>query len=341
MTSNSKGAEANWAEKTDPNGLGYLRIISLADDERLRITCDCTLSHAYDRVMPVFDDESLFLGQRVQWRTTRRTLDIGTGSGIQALLSVSRSGLVVGVDVNPKAVRYARASAVLSELDEVCRFLEGDLYDPVQNEVFDCVIVNPPFVPIPPGYQMFLSADGGPDGLDVVRRVLEGLDAHLTKGGRFLLLTMSLGDECEPLVFRYLRPVFQGRKARIQTTHIYEKRCIEAEAFFRLFESVPTYSQWRRFLEKERLTHLYYMLHEVEPNGRFEHVEVQNTIPFAQTEFSGSWAARLNRFRRWFEAKAQDEGAGLRDRDGQKKESNSAGRRRRPQSVSESPFSPT
>lgn len=309
----------------------FHKMTSHLPEAGLRIVCDGPLCEAYDRVMPVFEDESSFLAKRVCKVRSASVLDLGTGSGVLAVAATVESKCVIGTDINPKAVAYARQTIVLNRHQENCSFLLGDLYLPVRGHRFDCVVVNPPFVPIPAGYKMFLSADGGLDGLAVVRRVLEGLDVHLTRDGRFLLLTMALGDEHEPLVYRYLRPLFQKREARIQTTHIYEKRCIEAEAFFNLFQSVPTYSEWRRFLEKRRLTHLYYMLHEVEPNGRFEHVEVHNTIPFEQTEFSGSWAARLNRFRRWFEAKAKNNGDGSDGSDGAVLEPRPVRRRAMPQ----------
>ncbi len=308
---------------------------------RQSIVCDSPVDREYDRVMPLFEDESLFVCANTPSARPERVLDIGTGSGILAICALGKgAGEAIGVDLNPKAIRYAQLSAEANRLRQQCQFLVGNLYGPVEGEQFDLVLANPPFVPLPVGFQMFLSADGGPDGIAVVRGILEGINNHLREDGQFLLLTMSLGDEREPLVFRYLRPVFQKRKARIQTTHIYEKRCIEAEPYFTLFQTVPTYSEWRQFLEKERLTHLYYMLHVVEPNSHFEHVEVQNTIPFTQTEFSGSWAARLNRFQRWFEAKTQHNDAKPGDPNAGKNESNSATPPKRTRSVGQSPIAP-
>ena len=267
------------------------------------VCCDAYDASGYNRVMPIFEDESPCIGKKLLDKRASNGLDLGTGSGILAVLAAKAGADMIGVDINRKAVIYAERTAEINGLGGRCAFLHGDLYGPVRGRQFDLVVANPPFVPLPPSYRMFLSADGGPDGLSLVRPVLEGLRGHLAVDGIFLMLTMGLGDKTEPLLYRLLRDTFRPQGSRITTTHIYESRNIEAEAFFELFRDVPTYSEWRQFLERQNLTHLYYMLHEVVPNGRFEHVEEYNSIPLLQEEMSGSWAGRLNRFRRWFEAK--------------------------------------
>lgn len=277
--------------------------IQLPSAAGLSVVCGSASCVKYERVMPLFQDESLLLAQCCADYRRPRVLDIGTGSGILAVVAALQASESVGVDINPRAVQCARQTALLSSPAGTTTFLCGDLYEPVRSQRFDCIVANPPFVPLPPGFRMFLSADGGPDGLSIVRRVLAGVHQHLTVDGTFLMLTMGLGDAAEPLIYRYLHETFRSRDNRVTTTHIYESRNIEAELFFELFRDVPTYSEWRRFLEKQNLTHLYYMLHEVVPNGRFEHVEEYNTLPLPQEEMSGSWAGRINRFRRWFEEK--------------------------------------
>ncbi|NLS96973.1 MAG: methyltransferase [Planctomycetaceae bacterium] len=270
-----------------------------------RIVCDGVLSDEYDRVMPVFGDESALLAIRLAAVSGKTALDLGTGSGVLAIHVAHRVDEVVGVDINPKAIRYARRSAEICEVQHKCSFVEGDLYGPVSGRRFDVIAVNPPFVPIPYGYRMFLSADGGPDGMDVVREALQGAPRHLAADGRLLMLTMSLGDELEPLVYRYLRSAFHQRPVRITTTHIYATIHYEAEPFLRLFENVPAYLEWRRFLERKKLSHLYYMLHDVSPHDRFEHTEEQLKTALELSEYSGSWEGRINRFRTWFALKCR------------------------------------
>lgn len=106
-----------------------------------------------------------------------RVLDVGTGSGAIALaLAQERPDLELwGSDVSRDALLVAQANA--SRLGLEVRFVEADLLDGV-GERFDAVVANLPYVQ--DGYE--LPADvrgfepggalfGGPDGLDVVRRL--------------------------------------------------------------------------------------------------------------------------------------------------------------------------
>src|SRR5207302_170655 len=77
-----------------------------------------------------------------------RALDIGTGSGIHALLAAEHAKHVVAVDVNERALAYTRLNAALNGLDNVeCR--TGSLFEPVAGESFDLITCNAPYVVSP------------------------------------------------------------------------------------------------------------------------------------------------------------------------------------------------
>lgn len=126
-----------------------------------------------------------------------RALDLGCGSGVQALLAADHSDLVVATDRNPRATALARASAVLSgaELDTRA----GDVLDPVDGERFGLVVSNPPFVVGPASGYVY--RDAGLDGDDICRRIVAGLPRVLEPGGTAVLLANWLhvqgedGDE--------------------------------------------------------------------------------------------------------------------------------------------------
>lgn len=264
---------------------------------------DSALSYNYNRVMPLFEDESLLVCKYILKGRYKNVLDLGSGSGVFSIIASNHCEYTVGIDINPRAVEYALQNSKNSNAEDKCHFFIGDLYKPVQNQTFDLIVSNPPFVPLPFGYKMFLSADGGPDGLNLVKRILNGVHHHLSKNGKLILLTLSLGNSNHPLVFRYLHKAFENKDCSIMTTHLYEKESINAEPFFSLFKEVNNYNEWREYLNKRELTNFYYMIHEIEPNGRFEHIQQMNKIPFKKEEFSGSWEGRLNRFRTWFKLK--------------------------------------
>lgn len=140
-----------------------------------------------DRVMFLAQD-SIGLGYVTPQTPSRRTLDLCTGSGIQALLASRYSDKVVGVDLNPRAVRFARFNASLNGILNV-NFVKGDLFTPVVGRKFDLIIANPPFVPTPGESPSLLYRDGGPKGDSVLKRIVEEGWHHLAENGRMVITT--------------------------------------------------------------------------------------------------------------------------------------------------------
>ena len=113
-----------------------------------------------------------------------RTLDLGAGSGIQALLADDHSDRVVATDANPRATAYTRLSAALAGRDVEAR--TGDLLQPVTGEAYDLVVSNPPFVIGPGGGYVY--RDAGLDGDELCRRLVTKLPSVLAPGGYAVLL---------------------------------------------------------------------------------------------------------------------------------------------------------
>ncbi len=112
-------------------------------------------------------------------------LDLGTGSGVQALHLSDHAGSVTATDRNPRALQLARMTAALSAVPG-WELLEGDLFAPVDGRRFDLVVSNPPFVVAPAG--RFLYRDSGLPGDEVCRRIVSNVPGHLTEGGTAQLL---------------------------------------------------------------------------------------------------------------------------------------------------------
>jgi release factor glutamine methyltransferase len=111
-----------------------------------------------------------------------RVVDVGTGSGAVALaLKQERPDLgVVGSDVSPDALTVARANAARLELEVA--FVHADLLDGLEG-MFDAVVANLPYVvdgiELAPEISLHEPASAlyaGPDGLDVIRRLVGMLD---------------------------------------------------------------------------------------------------------------------------------------------------------------------
>jgi SAM-dependent methyltransferase len=136
---------------------------------------------------------SLTLAAATPRRAVGRSLDLGTGCGVQALLAEDHSRVVVATDRSPRAVAFARLAAVLGQVAVDVR--EGDLLEPVADEVFDLVVSNPPFV-VSPGAR-YTYRDSGLEGDEVCRRLVRGLPSVLAPGGVAVLLVnwLHLADE--------------------------------------------------------------------------------------------------------------------------------------------------
>jgi release factor glutamine methyltransferase len=73
-----------------------------------------------------------------------RVLDMGTGSGVSAILAAKVSSDVVAVDINPRAVECAIANAERNGVRERITFLQSDVFDAVDGQ-FDLIVFDPPF----------------------------------------------------------------------------------------------------------------------------------------------------------------------------------------------------
>ncbi|MHA6762169.1 DUF7059 domain-containing protein [Streptacidiphilus sp. PAMC 29251] len=118
-------------------------------------------------------------------RPVRRVLDLGTGSGVQALHAARHSAVVVATDVNPRALHFTALTMALSGFSHVLT-RAGSLFEPVGEETFDLIVSNPPFVISPGG--RFTYRDGGMAGDDLCRGLVAGAGARLEPGGYCQLL---------------------------------------------------------------------------------------------------------------------------------------------------------
>lgn len=112
-----------------------------------------------------------------------RVLDLGTGSGVQALHASVHAGEVVATDISERALAFAEFNRRLNEPPARWDLRLGSLLEPVEGELFDLVVSNPPFVITPPGTPSFEYRDGGLRGDGIVKRLVTGVGAVLKPGG--------------------------------------------------------------------------------------------------------------------------------------------------------------
>jgi methylase of polypeptide subunit release factors len=148
--------------------------ILIASDHRLRSD-----EEAPDYVAGVHGP-SLTLSHLTVRRPVEAALDVGTGSGVQAILAARHSGRVVATDLNQRALDFAAFNTALNRAENV-ELRAGSFFEPAAGERFELAVCNPPYVVSPES--AFLFRDSGLEGDDVSRHVVEAAPAHLDEGG--------------------------------------------------------------------------------------------------------------------------------------------------------------
>ncbi len=127
-----------------------------------------------------------------------RVLEVGTGTGCIALsIASERPGVhVTATDLSPRAIELATRNREALGLEGEVDIVECDLASGVDPELmgsFAVLVSNPPYIPtrvlseeVPAevaDFEPALALDGGADGLDVFRRLLELAPVALAPGG--------------------------------------------------------------------------------------------------------------------------------------------------------------
>jgi ribosomal protein L3 glutamine methyltransferase len=143
----------------------------------------------------------------------QHVLDLCTGSGCLAILAAQHfpKAEIDAVDISKDALDVAARNVGDHGLADRIGLHRGDLFAPFGNNRYDLIIANPPYVdaegmaglPRECRAEPKLAFDGGPDGLDVVRRILEGASAYLTPQGG-LLCEIGRGREQLEAAFPHL-----------------------------------------------------------------------------------------------------------------------------------------
>jgi release factor glutamine methyltransferase len=131
-----------------------------------------------------------------------RVADVGTGTGAIAVALIAalrrrrmdEHVLVTAVDISPEALDLARENAAGHGVADRMRFREGDLLT-VGDTPYDVICANLPYVATGAldglardlSFEPRLALDGGPDGLDEIRRLLDRLPQVLEHDGIALL----------------------------------------------------------------------------------------------------------------------------------------------------------
>ena len=134
-----------------------------------------------------YSPTSRFLHALTPRRRIDSALDVGTGSGVHALLAAEHARRVVATDVNPRALRFTELNAALNGLKNV-ETRRGSLFEPVDGERFDLITCNAPYVVSPE--RRWVYRDAGFDADALSERIVREAARHLADDG-FASLNVS------------------------------------------------------------------------------------------------------------------------------------------------------
>jgi release factor glutamine methyltransferase len=139
-------------------------------------------------------EDSLLLQQFIAEHAFGRVLDIGTGSGIQALTAakVKQVREVVAVDINEFALEKLKNNEFV-KLNKKIKVKKSDLFSNIQN-LFDLIIFNPPYLPQDKGIED-PALYGGKKGWELSERFFDNVSNYLSTNGKILFLFSSLTNK--------------------------------------------------------------------------------------------------------------------------------------------------
>jgi release factor glutamine methyltransferase len=124
-----------------------------------------------------------------------KILDLGTGSGCIAItlaLEIPQA-FVTATDASAAALVAAQRNA--ERHGAKVRLLQSDWYSALDDECFDLIVANPPYIAATDPHlavgdlrcEPLAALSGGADGLDALRRIIAATPAHLAAGGQLWL----------------------------------------------------------------------------------------------------------------------------------------------------------
>jgi len=123
-----------------------------------------------------------------------RFLDLATGTGCVAIALAHeiKDIEVDATDISEEACHLAKRNALFHSVSDRLHVFLGDLFAPLpEGSCYDAITANPPYVPnseiaaLPSAvqYEPRLALAGGPDGLDIVRRIIKEAPLYLRPSG--------------------------------------------------------------------------------------------------------------------------------------------------------------
>ncbi|MBW6451517.1 MAG: methyltransferase [DPANN group archaeon] len=148
-------------------------------------------------------DDTYLLADALKIKKDSKVLEIGTGTGIIAMIASKTAKQVTAIDINPEAVALAKQNVKINNIQNIS-VIQSDLFNNIKDS-FDTIIFNTPYLPQTEDQHIESPInhawDGGPDGRTVIDRFLNDFKKHLNKNGTLYLVESTLSSYNKTLEF--------------------------------------------------------------------------------------------------------------------------------------------
>jgi HemK-related putative methylase len=134
---------------------------------------------------------SRFMAKHIMVTSKDTVLDMGTGSGIQAITSGHAGSKVIAVDINPEAVMFAQKNVKANGLEYTVSVLEGDLFTSLDPQhKFSVILFSPPYLEGKP--ETYFDMALYDSDKELVSRFFRDAKEYLCPGGYVQMIYSSL-----------------------------------------------------------------------------------------------------------------------------------------------------
>ncbi|MBI2112342.1 methyltransferase [Candidatus Woesearchaeota archaeon] len=255
-------------------------------------------------------EDSYLLQKEIRKYAEGRILDLGTGSGIQALTSIQSPNVreVVAVDINPRAIEELQKKVKEQKLRKMT-VLQSDLFQNVDGQ-FNLIIFNPPYLPQDKvgGKEIIDPAlYGGKKGWEISLRFFKQASQYLLSDGHILFLFSSLTNKqkLENIMKSYLfefQVIAEEKIPFFETLYIYliKKSDVLIELEKKNIENISYLSQGKRgnvycgVFDRSRLIKTHFLKKDIIKVGIKIKREDSKAVDRMQNE--AFWLKKLNRY---------------------------------------------
>jgi methylase of polypeptide subunit release factors len=213
---------------------------------------------AADVVYPALTVNTVHFMGTLPTEPCERLLDLCSGTGVAAFWAARYAGHVWSADITESSAHCAEFNRRLNGIENATVVM-GDLYEPVDGQMFDRISAHPPYRPSLQRVEVY--ADGGELGDEVTRRIVAGLPKHLRPGGRLYCTCAGpdrVGEGFETRVRSWLGTdesdfdVFLFERQLFDPIYIANQQAAKTRGGFEQVE------EWNRLFERCQLESLVY-----------------------------------------------------------------------------------